>query len=377
MKFGHVLWTAPPAAAVVAVVAVVAAACGGGSPAQPSGTTGLTASITAPQPLQPSNSSQIPTAGQPVTLTVQNVITTRAGAVTYTFEVATDTTFSSKVQTKDGVVEGSGGQTSVKLDPLSPGRDYYWHAKATGGGTSGMFGPTYRFAIGAAVTLSAPVAVAPLNGAQTGPRPVVRVHNAARQGPAGPLTYRFEVAKDGAFTSIAASATVAEGATDTSFVPSSDLPIGVLLYWRATAIDAVNGVSSSPSAVQSFTTNPPSQAESVAEQLGVPLWPGVQPPGAVGHATMGGNWQVQTLHHLPTDTFFLSPTPEMLRLFDLLDRGFDPDGAISWMNANGYPTAAQWYPPPEKAVIGLQYVYLAARDKVVVNGIWDLVLKFE
>jgi hypothetical protein len=67
----------------------------------------------------------------------------------------------------------------------------------------------------------------------------------------------------------------------------------------------------------------------------------------------------------------------MLRLFDLLDRGFDPDGAIGWMNANGYPTAAQWYPPPEKAVIGLEFVYIAARNKGVVNGTWDIVLKTE
>ncbi len=67
----------------------------------------------------------------------------------------------------------------------------------------------------------------------------------------------------------------------------------------------------------------------------------------------------------------------MLRIFDLLDRGFDPDGAIGWMNSNGYPTAAVWYPPPEKAVIGLHYVYLASRGKVVTNSIWDIVVRVE
>ena len=74
---------------------------------------------------------------------------------------------------------------------------------------------------------------------------------------------------------------------------------------------------------------------------------------------------------------FQSPDPEMLRVFDLLDRGFDPDGAAVWMNTNGYPTAALWYPPPEKGVIGLQYVYLAARGKNPVNGTWDVVLRVE
>ena len=92
---------------------------------------------------------------------------------------------------------------------------------------------------------------------------------------------------------------------------------------------------------------------------------------------MGDNWEPRTLFHAPTNTTFQSPTAEDIRIFDLLDRGFDPDGAISWLNANGYPTFAMWYPGPEKAVIGLAYTYLAARNKVTVKGTWDIVLKAE
>ena len=360
-----------------ALAAVVAAGCSNG-PAQPSGTsTELTASIAAPRPVQPANGSQISFATKPVTLTVQNAVVTRTSGTTYTFEVATDVGFANKVQTKDPVSEGSGGQTSVRLDALAAAKDYYWHARATGGGTTGLFGSIYKFTVGPAITVNAPVPIGPLTGAQTSPRPVLRVANAARQGPAGAITYKFEIARDSAFSAIVVTATQTEGINETSFIPTSDLPTNTTLYWRATAIDAANAITSSPSAVQSFTAMPFSQAERVAAQLGIALWPGIQPPGAVGRATMGDNWQVQTLHHLPTDTYFQSPTPEMLRLFDLLDRGFDPDGAISWMNGNGYPTEAQWYPPPEKAVIGLRYVYLAAVNKVVVNGTWALVLKVE
>ena len=47
------------------------------------------------------------------------------------------------------------------------------------------------------------------------------------------------------------------------------------------------------------------------------------------------------------------------------------------MNANGYPSIAKWYPGPEKAVLGLKYVYIAARDKVVTNATWDMVLRVE
>ena len=353
--------------------ALMAIRCGNTTPTQPSGNS----SVTAPQPQQPANSSQIPYASQPVTLTVQNAIVTAGSSVTYTFEVATDTTFTNKVQTKDGVTQSSGGQTTVRLDSLGGGKDYYWHARATGGGTTGVFGATYKFTVGAAVTISAPGALGPLTGAQSSPRPALRVSNAARQGPAGAITYKFEVAKDSSFTSLTATGTSNEGSGETDFIPSNELPTGATLFWRATASDASNGITSAPSAVQSFTVIPFSQAERVAAQLGVALWPGVQPPGNVGQATMGDNWQVQTLFHAPTNTYFQSPTPEDLRIFDLLDRGFDPDGAIGWMNRNGYFTAAMWYPPPDKAVIGLAYTYIAARNKVLVNGTWDIVLKGE
>ena len=142
-------------------------------------------------------------------------------------------------------------------------------------------------------------------------------------------------------------------------------------------------MASSPSAVQSFSAARPSQAETVAAELGQPLWPGQVPTGTVGHATMGEagpfgvGWNIQNLYYAPGGVNFQSPDIEMLRLFDLLDRGFDPDGATAWLNQHGYPTQALWYPPPEKAVIGLRYVYIAARGKVSVNGIWDIVVRVE
>ena len=97
--------------------------------------------------------------------------------------------------------------------------------------------------------------------------------------------------------------------------------------------------------------------------------------GAAG--PFGVGWNVQSLYYAPQNITFTSPDLEMLRFFDLFDRGYDPDSAIAWMNSHGYPTAAQWYPPPEKAVLGLHTVYLASRGKVVSNSIWDIVLRVE
>lgn len=332
-------------------------------------------STAAPQLLTPANGAQIANQTQPVTLVVQNAAGSKAGT-TYTFEVASDVAFTTKVQTKDGIAEGS-GQTSVKLDALPAAKDYYWRAKAQAPGGTGVFSDLFKFTVGAAITLNAPSPIGPLTNSDTTPRPALRVSNAVRTGATGAITYKFEIARDSGFASIVVTGTNNEGVNETGFIPTADLPTRALLYWRATATDGANSVTSAPSVVQSFTPLPWSQAETVAQQLGVVLWPRNVPPNAVGHATMGENWQIQTLHYRPGNVFFQSPDLEMLRIFDLLDRGFDPDGAAAWMNSNGYPTAALWYPPPEKAVIGLQYVYLASRNKVFVNGTWDIVLRVE
>jgi hypothetical protein len=341
-----------------------------------------TGSIAAPRPVSPATNAVVRNQDQPVVLVVSNAVVTKPGGTTYTFEVATDLGFASKVQTKDAVPEGT-GTTAVGLDVLPAGRDYYWHARAQGAGTTGVFGATFKLTIGPAITINAPVPIAPLTNARTSPRPALRVSNAVRTGPAGAITYRFEVSTVSSFVSLVMTGTNSEGINETGFIPPTDLPTTGTLFWRAIAFDLANGVSSAPSAVQSFSATPPSQAEAVAAELGQPLWPGQVPTGTVGHATMGEagpfgvGWNIQNLYYAPGNVHFTSPDIEMLRLFDLLDRGFDPDGAAAWMNQHGYPTQALWYPPPEKAVIGLRYVYIAARGKVSVNGTWDVVLRVE
>jgi len=353
---------------VVVAGLFAAAACSKSptAPATPPAVPGLMA---------PSNGAQIPAQGQPVTLVVLNASGSAAGT-TYTFEVASDIGFTTRVQTRDGISAGITGQTSTQLDPLPAQKDYYWRARAQAPGAPGTFSDPFKFTIGGVITLGAPLPIGPLANAETTTRPALRVSNVSRTGPTGPISYRFEIARDSGFASSVVIGINSEGLNETGFIPTIDLPTSTRLFWRAFAIDAANAVSSPSSTVQSFTPMP-SQAESVAQQLGVALWPGIRPSGSGGQATMGENWQVQTLHYLPGDVYFKSPDLEMLRLFDLLDRGFDPDGAAAWMNSNGYPTAALWYPPPEKAVIGLHYVYIASRNKVFVNGTWDIVLRVE
>ena len=246
----------------VSVAALLAAgACSKSSPASPTATAAatdvahLTASVTTPRPLTPANGAAIANLAQPVTLTVQNALVTKPGGTTYTFEVATDAAFTAKVQTKDGVAEGSGGQTSLKLDALAPSTDYYWHARATGGGTTGVFSAAFKFTIGPAISINAPVPIAPINGAATGARPALRATNATRTGPALAISYRFEISNSSTFSTILVTATNSEGVNETGFIPTADLPIQATLFWRVTAIDSANGISSPASAPQSFVTS--------------------------------------------------------------------------------------------------------------------------
>jgi hypothetical protein len=248
-------------ALVVALAALAAAACSKTNPASPSPAnvpvtdSSLTASVATPRPLTPLNAASIANLAQPVTLVVQNAIVTKSSGTTYTFEVATDAAFSAKVQTKDGVAEGSGGQTSVKLDALAPAKDYYWHVRAIAGGTTGVFGAAFKFTIGPAISINAPVPIAPINGAATGARPALRATNATRTGPAGAISYRFEISTTSSFNAILVSGTSSEGVNETGFIPTADLPINTTLFWRVTAIDPANAISSPPSAAQSFLTS--------------------------------------------------------------------------------------------------------------------------
>ena len=259
---------------------------------------------------------------------MQNAVSTQGG-VTYTFEVGGDSAFATKIQTKDGVAEGTGGQTSVKLDTLAAAKDYFWHARATSGGTTGVFGPAYRFTIGPAITLSTPAPIAPLTNATTVPRPALRVANVTATGPAGTITYKFEIATTAAFATLAASGVVAQGVNETGFIPGIDLAYNTLYCCRAAAIAAASAATSAPSAVQSFT---PFNA----------LWPGQVPAGTHGHAIQGRGWDPQILTSFDGHQFQSPPVDES-RVFDLLDLGYDPQGALDWMNSHGYPTQALYF----------------------------------
>lgn len=362
----------------IAAAAVISVSCAQ-SPVAPGGSV----TVTTPAVLAPANGSQIANLKQPITLTVNNAFVADGEAASaYEFEVASDPAFATKAQSPTAT-PGANGQTSVVLATLVPGQTYYWHVRATAGGTVGVFSAAATFTVGPALGIGNPTPVAPASGTTPSGWPTFTVTNVTRTGPVTQVSYRFDVSTASNFSPIVLTATVAEGSGQTSYTPSisTPVPVGTQLFWRATAVDTPDGLTSASSTPLSFTPQPLTPQVILAAQLGQPLWPGAQPTGTNGHAVMGDScdgspgWSVATCVSPISQGVFQTPTIEALRYFDLFDRGYDPLSAISWMITNGYPTAAQWYPPPDKAVLGLGLFYLAARDKFLGDGaIWDIVI---
>src|SRR3954471_12040952 len=112
----------------------VTLACTKESPTRPSETTASSATasvtdastgvtLTAPAAVTPTANQQFKNVEQPLTLTVRNAVTSGATALTYTFEVASDAAFGTKVFSKDGVAAGN-GTTSLKIDKLPANKSY-------------------------------------------------------------------------------------------------------------------------------------------------------------------------------------------------------------------------------------------------------------
>ncbi len=213
-------------------------------------TNGVT--ITTPTLVTPTDGMKFKYSDQPLTLTVKDAAATGSGQMTYTFQVASDAGFATLVSTKDGVVETS-GQTSATIDILPGPNTYYWRARANSSGTAGMFSKGRSFSVGPQVVIQAPVPVSPSNGGQSsGTPPTFTVTNAARTGPAGAITYLFQIADSSAFTNILGSATVAEQSGQTAASINVPLTTNGTYYWRAQAMDAASGATSPFSTVWSF-----------------------------------------------------------------------------------------------------------------------------
>lgn len=269
-------------------LAVAAAACTKTSPTRPTDTASVASTesvtdakagitITTPVLVSPTDGERFRYAEQPLTLTIRNAASTGSSGTTYLFQVASDAGFASIVYSKDGVAEGGNGQTSLKIDTLAGQKDYFWRARANAGSLAGPFSKGRQFNVGPQVVIQAPTPVSPANGGQaSGSQPSLTVANASRTGPAGPITYRFELSDSSSFGNLIGVATVSEqsGGQTTAEVAASLVTNGTY-YWRVRADDSSNGVSSPYSSVSSFRYVPfdLSQAIIVNSPQDLARWP--------------------------------------------------------------------------------------------------------
>jgi hypothetical protein len=238
--------------------------------------------ITAPRLLEPSIGSKFKDSAQPIKLTIENASTSGVRPLAYTFEVATDSAFTSKVFGRGSVPPGADGRTSVQIDRVEIGRIYHWRVRAEDGANTGPF-LTAQFEVLPRPFISAPAPTTPINNEVVANlRPALRVRNVEKNAAVGGLVYEFQVSSNQAFTGITSAGAVNETAGETAMQVPGDLPNNATQYWRARAMDA--DTLGDWSAVQVFRT--PNIAPAP-----IPV-PGPSPGGNGGSCASNNGFQI-------------------------------------------------------------------------------------
>ncbi len=218
--------------------------------------------ITAPNPVDPAQASKIADTNQPVTLTVENGTSNGVRPLTYLFELAADSGFTNKLYSRDGIAPGN-GRTSFKLpDALQTGRTYYWRARAQDGANTSPYSPALYFEVYTPVVIDVPTPLSPVGGMTVSTlTPEFRVRNAARSGPVGTISYRFEAADNEAFAGVTGSVVVPEQSGETAVTSPIAFTANKTYFWHARAFDS-NNVMGPWSATQVFKTPAPAPSPS-------------------------------------------------------------------------------------------------------------------
>ena len=211
--------------------------------------------ITAPKLIEPAQGFKYKESQQPIKLVIENATSNGVRPMTYMFEVATDSAFTTKVYARSGVPPGDGGRTSVQIDRLDLGRAYYWRAKADDGANSSQFSSS-QFEVLPKPLLNPPGPVSPVNNDRVASRkPTLTVKDSDRNAAVGTVSYEFQIATDQAFTKVVASGVSPENPGQTTYTAGADLAVDLQHFWRARATDGET--TSAWAATQIFRTPNP------------------------------------------------------------------------------------------------------------------------
>jgi len=194
-------------------------------------------SISAPKLLQPAGGASLDSTKQPLTLMIANATTNGVRPLSYSVEVALDANFGNKVYSREGIPPGGDGRTSLRLsDALAADRTYYWRARAQDGANTGPYTPAVSFTVYTPIILEAPVLAAPAHNARLTTRtPTFVITNSRRSGPAGPVTYTLQIARDHVFGSVVTSIDLPETLPNTKKTYTGTLANDKKYYWRVRA----------------------------------------------------------------------------------------------------------------------------------------------
>lgn len=218
--------------------------------------------ISQPAPVSPAQGARIASDTQPITFAVNNAESNGVRPLSYLFEIAVDYNFANKVYSQGGITPGN-GTTSFRMPAnLQSERVYFWRVKAYDGANESEFMPPIDFTVFTPVVIGVPTPVSPNDGATLTTRgPTLVVQNAPVSGPAGAISYQYEIATDSAMANRVVSAEVGAGGGQTSYT-SPDLAASTQFFWRARAFDfarvgAWSSVRGFTTAAAAPTTPPP------------------------------------------------------------------------------------------------------------------------
>ena len=195
--------------------------------------------ISAPKLLEPGQGWKFKAKQQPITLLIENASSNGPRPLVYAFQIAVDAGFKNVVFTRRDVAQGPNGRTSLRLpDKLQLGRTYYWRSWAYDGANTGAFAATVSFEVYPPVVIQPPQVMEPDNGETTSTiSPLLSIRNSARSGPAGNISYLYQLAETPTFSVLVNDHVQPEnGAGETGWRPAP-LKHDNTYYWRVRASD--------------------------------------------------------------------------------------------------------------------------------------------
>ena len=219
-----------------------------------------------PVPYSPANGSEV---GTRPTICVSNSNHGSCSyAVTYDFQISTNSSMTGIVAEKYNISEGTGVTCYAPSINLNSGQTYYWRARASNGISTSNWSSIRSMTVQVILNNApgAPTLYSPVNlsyvSSQT---PVLTVINA--YDPDGDeLYYDFQVSGNSAFSSIVSSVSnLPEGSSSTSWIVANSLNQGSSYYWRVRAFDGEYYSTWSNtrvfSVIQSQSNSPPTTPE--------------------------------------------------------------------------------------------------------------------